>query len=508
MKIRKKLLFSFMMLGLLAACGENKENTANATKDTLVFSQISEGKTLDPQDTTEQYSQRVITVIYDRLVEIDEMTGRIVPGLAKSWEQLDDNTILFHLNEGITFHNGNKFSAEDVKFTLERAKTLPKVAHLYSLIDNIEVVDDNTVKIHTSEPFAPLLAHLSHKTASIISKKYFEEKGEEGFHNPVGTGPYKYKDWKVGDRITLEANDNYFGEKPSIKYVVIRAIPEENSSVIGLETGEIDMTADLNAESRRLVMDNPELVYMEQSGISVNYVGLNTDKGILKDKDVRRAIAMGIDRDAIIDSILLGSVQKANSFIAPGVFGYTPEAKTLEYNPEEAKKIIEEKGLTGSKLTIGVSNSPIRMQMSEIIQAQLKEIGLDVTVESLEWGAFLTATGRGDLDMFSLGWGPSTYDGDYGYYPNFHSSQLGSAGNRSQYINPQMDKVLDEAKREIDVEKRKELYKEVADIIYTDVPVIPMYYTNNTVASTKNVEGMKPTSYIRFNELEFKVSDK
>ena len=284
--------------------------------------------------------------------------------------------------------------------------------------------------------------------------------------------------------------------KPSIKYVVIRAVPEENSSVIGLETGEIDMTADLNAESRRLVMNNPELVYMEQSGINVNYVGLNTTKGILKDRDVRRAIAMGIDRDSIIDSILLGSVDKANNFVAPGVFGYSADSKTLEYNPEAAKKIIEQKGLKGTKLTIGVSNSPVRMQMSEIIQAQLKEIGLDVTVESLEWGAFLTATGRGDLDMFSMG------------YPNFHSSQLGSAGNRSQYVNPKMDKLLDDAKKEINTEKRKELYKEVADIIYTDVPVIPMYYTNNTVASTKNIEGMKPTSYIRFNELKFKVSDK
>ena len=508
MKIRRKILLSFMMLGLLTACGGNNDSKSKGPKDTLVFSQISEGKTLDPQDTTEQYSQRAITVIYDRLVEIDEMTGKIVPGLAKSWEQLDDKTILFHLNEGVTFHNGEKFTAEDVKFTLERAKKLPKVAHLYSLIDKIDVIDDNTVKIHTSEPFAPLLAHLSHKTASIISKKYFEEKGVAGFQNPVGTGPYKYKDWKVGDRITLEANDNYFGLKPSIKYVVIRAVPEENSSVIGLETGEIDMTADLNAESRRLVMNNPELVYMEQSGINVNYVGLNTAKGILKDRDVRRAIAMGIDRDSIIDSILLGSVDKANSFIAPGVFGYSADSKTLEYNPEAAKKIIEQKGLKGTKLTIGVSNSPVRMQMSEIIQAQLKEIGLDVTVESLEWGAFLTATGRGDLDMFSMGWGPSTYDGDYGYYPNFHSSQLGSAGNRSQYVNPKMDKLLDDAKKEINTEKRKELYKEVADIIYTDVPVIPMYYTNNTVASTKNIEGMKPTSYIRFNELKFKVSDK
>ncbi|STO31164.1 Dipeptide-binding protein [Fusobacterium necrogenes] len=508
MKKKMMILLSFAMLGLLAGCGGASKTEKQAEKDTLVFSQISEGKTLDPQDTTEQYSQRVITVIYDRLVEIDEMTGKIVPGLAKSWEQLDDRTILFHLNEGVLFHNGEKFTAEDVKFTLERAKKLPKVAHLYTLIDNIEVVDENTIKIHTSEPFAPLLAHLSHKTASIISKKYYEEKGDDGFYNPVGTGPYKYKDWKVGDRITLEANNNYFGHKPSIKYIVIRAIPEENSSVIGLETGEIDMTADLSAESRRLVLNNSELLYKENSGISVNYVGLNTAKGILKDKDVRRAIAMGINRDAIIKSILLDSVEKANSFIAPGTFGYTPEAKTLEYNPEEAKKIIKEKGLVGSKLTIGVSNSPIRMQMSEIIQAQLKEIGLDVTVESLEWGAFLTATGRGDLDMFSLAWGPSTYDGDYGYYPNFHSSQLGSAGNRSQYVNPEMDKLLDAAKKEIDVEKRKELYKQVANIIYTDVPVIPMYYANNTVASTKYVEGMKPTSYILFNELKFKVSDK
>ncbi|WP_286034055.1 ABC transporter substrate-binding protein [Fusobacterium necrogenes] len=508
MKKKMMILLSFAMLGLLAGCGGASKTEKQAKKDTLVFSQISEGKTLDPQDTTEQYSQRVITVIYDRLVEIDEMTGKIVPGLAKSWEQLDDRTILFHLNEGVLFHNGEKFTAEDVKFTLERAKKLPKVAHLYTLIDNIEVVDENTIKIHTSEPFAPLLAHLSHKTASIISKKYYEEKGDDGFYNPVGTGPYKYKDWKVGDRITLEANNNYFGHKPSIKYIVIRAIPEENSSVIGLETGEIDMTADLSAESRRLVLNNSELLYKENSGISVNYVGLNTAKGILKDKDVRRAIAMGINRDAIIKSILLDSVEKANSFIAPGTFGYTPEAKTLEYNPEEAKKIIKEKGLVGSKLTIGVSNSPIRMQMSEIIQAQLKEIELDVTVESLEWGAFLTATGRGDLDMFSLAWGPSTYDGDYGYYPNFHSSQLGSAGNRSQYVNPEMDKLLDAAKKEIDVEKRKELYKQVANIIYTDVPVIPMYYANNTVASTKYVEGMKPTSYILFNELKFKVSDK
>lgn len=504
MKKRLVAILLCLLSVLFISCGKEAEESKKE-KDTLVFAQISECKTLDPQDTTEQYSQRIVAVVYDRLVEIDEVTGELVPGLAESWERLDENNIVFHLRKGVKFHNGDVFSANDVKYTLERAKTLPKVAHLYKLISNIEVIDDNTVKLTTSEPFAPLLAHLSHKTASIIDGKAHKELGEKYFENPAGTGPYKYSSWKVGDRITLEAFNEYFKGSPAIKFIEVRAVPEENSRVIGLETGEIDMTADLSPESRKIILDNADkMTYAESSGINVNYLGFATNREIMKDKDVRKAIAMAIDRDAIIDSIMMGTVEKANSFIAPGVFGYDKNSKVLEYNPEEAKKIIEAKGLVGTKLKLGVSNSPVRMQMCEIIQAQLKEVGLDVSIESLEWGTFLAATARGDLDMFSLGWGPSTYDGDYGFYLNFHSSQLGGAGNRSQYVNPEMDRLLDEAKKEVNVERRKELYSKVADIIYEDVPALPIYYLNDSVAAVKSVEGMKSTSYIRFDELSFK----
>lgn len=504
MKKRLVAILLCLLSVLFISCGKEAEESKKE-KDTLVFAQISECKTLDPQDTTEQYSQRIVAVVYDRLVEIDEVTGELVPGLAESWERLDENNIVFHLRKGVKFHNGDVFSANDVKYTLERAKTLPKVAHLYKLISNIEVIDDNTVKLTTSEPFAPLLAHLSHKTASIIDGKAHKELGEKYFENPAGTGPYKYSSWKVGDRITLEAFNEYFKGAPAIKFIEVRAVPEENSRVIGLETGEIDMTADLSPESRKIILDNADkMTYAESSGINVNYLGFATNREIMKDKDVRKAIAMAIDRDAIIDSIMMGTVEKANSFIAPGVFGYDKNSKVLEYNPEEAKKIIEAKGLVGTKLKLGVSNSPVRMQMCEIIQAQLKEVGFDVSIESLEWGTFLAATARGDLDMFSLGWGPSTYDGDYGFYPNFHSSQLGGAGNRSQYVNPEMDRLLDEAKKEVNVERRKELYSKVADIIYEDVPALPIYYLNDSVAAVKSVEGMKSTSYIRFDELSFK----
>lgn len=504
MKKRLVAMFLCLLSVFLIGCGKEVEKSKNE-KDTLVFAQISECKTLDPQDTTEQYSQRIVTVVYDRLIEIDEMTGELISGLAESWERLDENNIVFHLRKDVKFHNGDKFSADDVKYTLERAKTLPKVAHLYKLISNIEVIDENTVKLTTSEPFAPLLAHLSHKTASIINGKAHKELGEKYFENPIGTGPYKYSSWKIGDRITLEAFNDYFKGAPAIKFVEVRAVPEENSRVIGLETGEIDMTADLSPESRKIVLDNPDkMTYKEKSGISVNYLGFATNRDIVKDRDVRRAIAMAINRDAIIDSIMMGTVEKANSFIAPAVFGYSKDSKVLDYNPEEAKKIIEEKGLVGAKLKLGVSNSPVRMQMCEIIQAQLKEIGLEVSIESLEWGTFLAATAKGDLDMFSLGWGPSTYDGDYGFYPNFHSSQLGGAGNRSQYVNPEMDILLDAAKKEVDQEVRKGLYAKIADIVYEDVPVLPVYYSNDTVAAINSVVGIKPTSYIRFDELSFK----
>lgn len=504
----KKLtaIFSIFMAIFFIGCGSqgNKEVAKSSKKDKLVYAQISEGKTLDPQDSTDQYSQVVTTQIYDRLIEIDEMTGKLVPGLADKWERIDDLTVVFSLNKNAKFHNGDPLKASDVKFTLERAKASPKVAHLYKPIKTIEIVDDYTVKIITAEPFAPLLNHLSHKSAAIISEKYYNENKNNYFQKPIGTGPYKFKEWKIGDQITLEANDTYFKAKPSIKTIVIKAIPEENSKVIGLETGEIDIAEGIASVGRKSIIENKNLQLLEAPSVSTAYLGFSTKKPIVNDKDVRRAIAMGIDREAIIKALIFGDVKPSNSFLAPTVFGYSPDSKTLSYNPEEAKKIIESKGLKGAKLSLVTSNSPLRAQIAEIMQAQLKEIGLDITVQTLEWGAFLTATGNGDLDMFIMGWGPSTGDGDYGLYPNFHSSQFGSNGNRTFYSNPKVDGLLDAAKKEMDVEKRKTMYKDVADAVNEDVPALPLYYSNTIIGANRSIEGVQPTSYPIFYKYSFK----
>lgn len=490
---------------LLTSCGDNQEKnkTSKVTpkKNTLVYAQISEGKSLDPQDSTDQYSQNVTTQIYDRLIEIDETNGNLIPGLADSWEKLDDKTLLLHLNTKAKFHNGEDFTAKDVKFTLERAKSLPKVGHLYKLIDTIDIIDDDTVKIVTSEPFAPLVNHLSHKSAAIISEKYFAEKDKDYFLNPIGTGAYKYNDWSMGEKITLTANKDYFKGSPSIETVIIKAIPEENSKVIGLETGEIDIASTIQTIGRTTIINGDYLTFMERPSVSTSYIGLNTRKGVLQDKEIRRAIAMGIDRESVIKALIDGDVKIAGSFLAPVVFGYSDDVEVLEYNPEKAKEILNGKNI---KLVYATSNSQLNAQIAEVVQAQLKEVGVDVEIQTLEWGAFLTATANGDLDMFAMGWGPSTSDGDYGLYPNFHSKQLGAAGNRTYYSNATMDKLLEDARSEMDVEKRKNLYIEATKIINEDVPLIPMYYSNTTVGVSNNLVGVEATSYPLFYKYSFK----
>lgn len=505
--IKKTIFASLILTGLLlTGCnggGDKPVTTAKPAKTTLNYAQISEGTTLDPQDSTDQYSQRVTAMLYDRLMEIDEKNGTPKPGLAESVERVNDNTVIFNLNKKAKFHNGEPVKASDVKYTLERAKSLPKVGHLYSLIDQVEILDDNKVKVTTKEPFAPLLNHLSHKSSAIISEKIHKEKGNEYFQNPVGSGPYKFKEWRVGDRIVLEANNEYFKGEPKIKEVIIRAIPEENSKVIGLETGELDLVSDVDTIGRTTIKDSPELEFLESPSTTTTYIGFTNKKTPLNDPEVRQALAMAIDRDAIISALLSDDIQKANGFLAPPIFGYSKDSKLPEHNVEKAREIIEKKGLKGSKLVFGTSNSQLRAQMAEIIQAQLKEVGIDMSIQILEWGAFLNSTGNGELDMFIMGWGPSTYDADYGLYPNFHSNQMGNAGNRTFYKNPKVDKLLDDAKRELDIEKRKGMYKEVVDILNVDMPVLPMYYSNSTMGITKKLKNVESVSYPQFNIYEF-----
>ncbi|WP_028856445.1 ABC transporter substrate-binding protein [Psychrilyobacter atlanticus] len=472
----KKILLCLVSLFLFIACGEEKEKKV---KDTLIFSQSSELRTLDPQMHTDIYSRRVLTNVFDRLVE-KNIELEIVPGLAKNWEYLDETTVLFNLKEGILFHNGSELTSEDVKYSLERAKESPMIGVLFSLVSEIETPDKYTVIIKTEEPFGALFHHLSHIGASIVNKEYNENTDEVAL-NPMGTGAYKMIDWKAGDRVVLEAHDKYYKGEAPIKYVHVRNIPEENSRVIGLETGEIDISMDIASISRTSVIEHKDLTLHEVTSLGVSYMGLNTEKGALKDKKVRQAIALGIDRDIIIETILMGAVTKANGLLGPGVFGYSKDATTLGYDQEKAKQLLKEAGYEkGIDMKMTISGSETNSQIAQIMQAQLKEIGINLSLEQIEWGAFLNITSKGETDLYLMGWSNSSGDADYGFTPMLHSSMKGNAGNRSFFENSEFDALLEAAKIELDEGKRKVLYAKVQDIMNEEVPIYP---TNFSAAS-------------------------
>lgn len=482
--MKKKIL----LLSALAIFLGNSLN-ALANKDTLIVAQGADAKVLDPHATNDQPSSRVAGQIYDSLVKQD-INMNIIPGLAESWTQIDDTTTEFKLRNGVKFHNGEPLTADDVKFTLDRMKASPQVSHIIKAIDSIEVVDDNTVRIKTDKPFGALLSHLSHTAASILNREAVEKGGAAYGQNPVGTGPYKFVSWQAGDRITLQANPDYYLGKAPTEKVIFRSIVEGTNRTIGLETGEVDIAYDLEPVDKEMVKTLPTLDYVEEPSLSMAYIGFNVNKEALKDKKVRQAISYGLNVQDIIDVAYQGSGAKANSPIGPKVFGYNPDAKGYDYNPEKAKELLKEAGYEkGLKLKLWTNDNPTRRDIAVIAQDQLKQIGIDVTIETLEWGAYLDGTARGEHDMFILGWVSVTGDADYGLEPLFNSANKGGAGNRSFYSNPKVDELLTNAKNSTNPEERKKYYYEAQEVIQEDAPIFTIAYTTQNIGKQKTVEG-------------------
>lgn len=498
-----KVAITLCMAAVLAACGGPEQSSQ--VKDTLVVAQGADAKTLDPHTTNDQPSSRVAVQIYSQLVEADKDMN-IVPGLAESWEKLDDRTTQFHLRKGVKFHNGEELKASDVKFTLDRMIASPTVAHIVNAIESIEVVDDYTVNITTKEPFGPLLHHLTHTASSILSEKAVKAAGENYGQHPVGTGPYQFEDWAVGDRITLKAFDDYYGGKQEIPQVVFRNIPEGTSRAIALETGEVDIAYDLEPIDKQTVVEKENLELVEEPALSVAYLGFNTKKEPFDNTKVRQAIAYAINADDIIEAVLMGAGAPANSPIGPKVFGYNPDAKQYHQNYEKARQLLAEAGYPkGFKTSIWTNDNPVRVQIAQVLQAQLRKIGIDTSIDVVEWGAFLDGTSRGDQDMFILGWVSVTGDADYGLYALFNSATQGGAGNRSFYSNQEVDDLLEQARTSTDPEQRKALYGKLQVILQEEVPTFSLYDQYQNIGIQSNVKGfsMAPAGHHRLRGVHF-----
>ena len=271
--MKKRLIVSSLLLSMLfLACGQEDKNKE---KDTLIVAQGADARSLDPQKAIDTPSVRVYQQLYDELVEKDDNLN-IVPGLAESWENIDAKTTVFHVRKGVKFHNGEELAAEDVKFSIDRMKEQPTVASLVTEIDKVEVIDDYTVKVVTKHGFGPLLSHLSHPGAAILNKKAVLEEGNSYGQHPVGTGPYIFKEWQSGDKVTLQANPDYFMGKTPIENVVFRVIPEGTNRSIALETKEADIVYDVEPIDIDRIKSNKEFNFLMRESLGNAYIGINT----------------------------------------------------------------------------------------------------------------------------------------------------------------------------------------------------------------------------------------
>lgn len=487
------VLVSVMMVAaLLAGCGSKPSNSGGTTgKDTLVVAQGSDAKSLDPHATNDQPSSRVMKQIYDTLVVADE-DMKIGPGLAESYKQLDPKTWEFTLRKGVKFHNGEELKAKDVKFSLERMLKSNHVKHIVETIDKVEALEDYKVIVKLKQPFGPILSHLAHTAAAIINEKAVTEAGDKYGQNPTGTGPYKFTSWKSGDRIELEAYAGHYKGAPKVKKVTFRNIVEGTNRAIAVETGEVDMAYDIDPADKDKIKNGSKTTLVEEPSLSMVYIGFNTNKAPFNKKEVRQAINHAVDRDSIIKAVLNGAGEVAGSPIGPKVFGHNTSIKPYAFDKAKAKELLKAAGLeNGFKTTIWTNDNPVRVQIAQIVQAQLKEIGIDVKIDILEWGSYLDRTAKGEHDMFILGWVSVTGDADYGLYPIFHSSAKGAAGNRFFYDNKEVDKLLDAGRIAIDPEARKKEYTKVQEIVINEAPLTSIYYQTQNVGMTKSVKGFR-----------------
>ena len=508
--MRSTILLILTLLLIISGCSTSSGQTDNSSaKDTLTVVRLSDATKLDPHFITDISSANILyQKVYETLV-VPDLDMKPQPGLAKEWEQIDDVTWEFVLREGVYFHDGMKFNAEAVKATFERLldpETASPQAEKLGMIDDIEVVDEYTVRFHLSAAYAPLLSILSANEGSIISPKAISENPKKLWEHPVGTGPFVFDYWKAGQEISLKKNEEYWGDKPKINQVVFKVVPEDTTRLAMIETGEAHVNDQVPITEIERIEASETLNLYRADGLGIEFLGFNVQKAPFDQLNVRKAITQAIDRKAILEGVFQNSGMLANSPMSPKVFGYSDDVKPYDYDLEKAKALLQEAGLEGLKVTITTNDRKERINAAEVVQSQLKKIGIEAEVEVLEWGAYIEALNNGEHEMFVGGWGNATGDGDYNQYNVFHSSSHGGAGNHTYYHNPEVDRIIEDARKEIDEETRRGLYKQAMKLEMEDAAMIPLRYYEHLAVYHKDVEGLviSPVNYILLNDITIK----
>ncbi|MCR8632879.1 ABC transporter substrate-binding protein [Paenibacillus radicis (ex Xue et al. 2023)] len=478
---------------LITGCGKDKPTTNNSaavpkTGGNLNISLNADPPKLDPTFSTALIERQVFSSLFDKLLDLNP-DGTFLPQLAVSWTISEDQkTYTFKLREGVKFHDGTDFNADAVKFTFDRNldKSSPRLSELNE-VDKFSVVDPYTIKIELKKPFSPFLSVLTDRAGMILSPAAVKQYGEDFLNHPVGTGPFVFKERVKGDHIVLVKNENYWQKGlPKVDSLTYKVITDTNIAFMNLKSGQIDITNKFPEKEVTGVKNDPKISVINELTYAYQGIYLNVSKPPFDKKELRQAVDLLIDRDAIVKVLLNDIGAPAHSPFAPGQFAYGDSDKYQKPDLQKAKDLLTKAGMPdGFSFTLTISTSPANQQLGQMIQGMLKPAGIDVKLEKIEFGQLLEKLDKHNFEAVQNGWSGRP-DPDQNIY-RFVST--GQVNNYSVYSNKKVDELLNAARTESAIAKRKALYDDTMRILNDEIPEIFLYHEANLMGFSKEVKG-------------------
>jgi len=500
----------------LAGCGgqaQPKEapKTTPAPKPTksIVFARASDSDNLDPVIQDGNPNIWIFNLVMEGLIRTTNDGKGIESCLAEKWEFNQDKTVLtFTLRKGIKFSDGTPVTAQDWVFSLDRARLTKESPWQFSLeaVKEVKAPDPDHLQIVLKTPWAPILADLAMFNATVTSEAYFKKVGLEGFsQKPLGTGPYYFVEWKKGEYITLKKNPNYWQKDvpivDDIKFVVV---PEDNTRIMQLQGGTVDLIDAVPWSRIDELKKDPNLQVVLAPSTSTTYLVLNNAREPFKKAKVRQALVYATDRDALVKTILFGCGQVAVSFRPPDGPMYNSKLQPKPYDPEKAKQLLIEAGYPkGFKTTMMINPAGIvNVQIATILKEQWAKVGIELSIIQYDGPTLSTKRRESNYDITTSGWTDDIVD------PSQEAEYMcvtkTSKNFWTNWNSQEADTLAQQGKSEGDTAKRQQIYDRIQEMVYNEVPLIPLYHTPYPVGMRKGVTGFiqTPLGNYRFEKLD------
>ena len=505
----------------------------------IIYCSESNPVTFNPQtDTSSTTADATAHQVYDRLMDFDPETGQIVPNLASSWLVSDDGlTYTFQLNKDVEFHTTpyftptRSFNADDVIFSINRWRLEANPYHRVSggrypyfeslgiaaNIEDVKRINGYRIEITLKQRDSSFLANLATDFSVILSAEYADFLLSRGTperidYYPIGTGPFKFESYRKDHYIRFLRNEHYWGEQSlpegqsNTEHLIYDITPKSSIRLAKLITGECDAIAFPAQTELEVIRNREELELSEKPGLNIGFWAFNTNRPPFDNPDVRKALALAIDKNTLLEAVYFDSATRAKTLLPTASWAFQSDAEDTAYNPVLAKKLLTEAGIEpGFTMTIWAmpverAYNPNATKMAELIQRYLSAVDIQVNIVTYDWTTFRRHLREGLHDSVLIGWSADNGDPDNFYRPLLSCGAIPSGTNRAMWCNERYDSLINEALQTQNMERRKAIYEEVNRLLYDELPIVPIAHAYRYQAYRKNLKGMSINPYggVRF----------